>query len=242
MPEKREKSVICEVCRQPKASGEVFPLAIVHESVFQMIQRDHPQVSKDGWICSTDLNAYRMEFVKLALEEEKGELTALEEEVVRSIQEQETISKNINTEYEGRLTLGERLSDRLAAYGGSWRFILGFISVLFLWIVLNTAFLVHKPFDPFPFIFLNLVLSCLAAIQAPVIMMSQNRQDSKDRLRSEYDYRVNLKAELEVRYLHQKLDHFLKKEWQTMLEIQEIQIDLMKELSEKQEPPGAQKK
>jgi uncharacterized membrane protein len=226
-----EMSVICEVCKQPKTSGEVFPLAIVHEPVFKMIQRDHPEVSRDGWICSSDLNTYRMDFVKLALEEEKGELTALEEEVVRSIREQETVSKNINTEYEGRLTLGERLSDRLAAYGGSWRFILGFIGVLILWIVINTAFLIHKPFDPFPFILLNLVLSCLAAIQAPVIMMSQNRQDAKDRLRSEYDYRVNLKAELEVRFLHQKLDHFLKKEWQTMLEIQEIQIDLMKELS-----------
>jgi uncharacterized membrane protein len=231
----REPSIVCEVCKQPKPSGELFPLAIVHEPVFKMIQRDHPDVSKDGWICSSDLNTYRMEFIKLTLEEEKGELTALEEEVVRSIEEQETVSKNINQEYEGRLTFGEHLSDRLAAYGGSWRFILGFISVLVLWIIVNTAFLIHKPFDPFPFILLNLVLSCLAAIQAPIIMMSQNRQEAKDRLRSEYDYRVNLKAELEVRYLHQKLDHFLKKEWQTMLEIQEIQIDLMKELSERKE-------
>jgi hypothetical protein len=120
MPEDREKSVICEVCKQPKTGDEVFPLAIVHEPIFRMIQRDHPEVSKDGWICSSDLNLYRMEFVKLALEEEKGELTALEEEVVRSIQEQETVSKNINTEYEGRITLGGRMSDRLAAYGGSF--------------------------------------------------------------------------------------------------------------------------
>jgi uncharacterized membrane protein len=235
MPEDRESSVNCEVCKQPKASGEVFPLAIVHEPVFKMIQRDHPEVSRDGWICSSDLNTYRMAFVKLALEEEKGELTALEEEVVRSIQEQETVSKNINTEYEGRITLGGRMSDRLAAYGGSWKFILGFIGVLFLWIALNARLLIQKPFDPFPFILLNLVLSCLAAIQAPIILMSQNRQDAKDRLRSEYDYRVNLKSELEVRYLHQKLDHFLKKEWQTMLEIQEIQLDLMKELSGRKE-------
>ncbi|MFZ2054362.1 MAG: DUF1003 domain-containing protein [Candidatus Aminicenantales bacterium] len=242
MSEDREKTVICEVCKQPKTSGEVFPLAIVHEPIFRMIQRDHPQVSRDGWICSSDLNIFRVEFVKLTLEEEKGELTALEEEVVRSIQEQETVSKNINAEYEGRLTVGERLSDRLATYGGSWRFILGFFGILFLWLVLNAGLLLHKPFDPFPFILLNLVLSCLAAIQAPIIMMSQNRQDTKDRLRSEFDYRVNLKAELEVRFLHQKLDHFLRKEWQTMLEIQEIQIDLMKELSGRKELPEAEKK
>jgi uncharacterized membrane protein len=234
MPENQEKTAVCEVCGQTKPSGEVFPLAIVNESVFKMIQRDYPDAHREGWICSADLNSYRMEYIRAALEEEKGELTALEEEVVRSIREQETVSKDIHKEYEGRLTVGQRMADRIAAYGGSWKFILTFVGVIFCWIVLNTLFLMHGPFDPYPFILLNLILSCLAALQAPVIMMSQNRQDAKDRLRSEHDYRVNLKAELEVRYLHQKLDHFLKKEWQTLLEIQEVQIDLMKELSGKE--------
>lgn len=234
MTEDQEKTAVCEVCGQTKASGEVFPLAIVNESVFKMIQRDHPGARREGWICSSDLNSYRMEYIRAALEEEKGELTALEKEVVQSISEQETVSKDIHKEYEERLTFGQRMADRLAAYGGSWRFILTFVGVLVCWIVVNTLLLIHRPFDPYPFILLNLVLSCLAALQAPVIMMSQNRQDAKDRLRSEHDYRVNLKAELEVRYLHQKLDHFLKKEWQTLLEIQEVQIDLMKELSGKE--------
>jgi len=233
MPEDQEQPIICEVCGQSKTSGEVFPLAFVNEGVFKMIQRDHPKANREGWICSSDLNSYRMEFIKAALEEEKGELTALEQEVVTSIQEQETVSKDIHREYEGRLTLGQHLADRLAAYGGSWRFILLFGAGLVFWILLNSVLLLRKPFDPYPFILLNLVLSCLAALQAPIIMMSQNRQDAKDRLRSEYDYRVNLKAELEVRYLHQKLDHFLRREWQTLLEIQEIQIDLMKEISGK---------
>lgn len=235
MPENQEKTVVCEVCGQVKAAGEVFPLAIVHESIFKMIQRDHPQASREGSICSADLSAYRMEFIKKTLEEEKGELTALEQEVVTSIQEQETVSRDIHREYEGSLTFGQHMADRLATYGGSWKFILTFLGILFCWIIINTVLLIRKPFDPFPFILLNLVLSCLAAFQAPVIMMSQNRQDAKDRLRSEHDYRVNLKAELEIRYLHQKLDHFLKKEWQTLLEIQEVQIDLMKELSGKKE-------
>lgn len=229
MLENQEKKIICEVCHKLQKPSDAFPLEIVHEPVFKLIQEDHPGISRKGFICPTDLNAYRMKFIKKTLEEEKGELTALEEEVVRSIQEQETVSKNINEAYEERLTFGERLSDRLASGGGSWKFIIGFGCVLVLWISLNTLFIMRKPFDPYPFILLNLVLSCLAAIQAPVIMMSQNRQDSRDRLRSEYDYRVNLKAELEIRYLHQKLDHFLKREWQTMLEIQEIQIDLMRE-------------
>jgi len=236
MPENQQKTVICEVCGQAKASGEVFPLAIVNESVFKMIRQDHPDVRREGWICSADLNSYRMKYIRAVLEEEKGELSALEEEVVQSIREQETVSRDIHKEYEGQLTLGQRMADRIAAYGGSWRFILSFGGVLAFWIILNTLFLIRKPFDPYPFILLNLVLSCLAALQAPVIMMSQNRQDAKDRLRSEHDYRVNLKAELEVRYLHQKLDHFLKKEWQTLLEIQEVQIDLMKELSGKGTP------
>jgi len=236
MSDSQEKTVVCEVCGQVKTAGEVFPLAIVHESLFRMIQKDHPGLSREGSICFTDLSGYRMQFIKKTLEEEKGELTALEEEVVQSIREQETVSRDVHKEYEGRLTFGDRMADRLAAYGGSWKFILSFLAVIFGWIVINTMLLIRRPFDPFPFILLNLVLSCLAAFQAPVIMMSQNRQDAKDRLRSEHDYRVNLKAELEIRYLHQKLDHFLKKEWQTLLEIQEIQIDLMNELSGKKTP------
>jgi len=231
MADPEEKPIVCEACGQSKTSGEVFPLALVHEGVFKMIQRDRPKVNREGWICSPDLNSYRMEYIKAALEEEKGELTAFEQEVVTSIQEQETVSKDIHREYEGRLTVGQRMADRLAACGGSWRFILLFVGGLIFWIILNSILLLRKPFDPYPFILLNLVLSCMAALQAPIIMMSQNRQDAKDRLRSEYDYRVNLKAELEVRYLHQKLDHFLRREWQTLLEIQEIQIDLMKEIS-----------
>jgi len=100
-----------------------------------------------------------------------------------------------------------------------------------IWIALNSVLLLRRPFDPYPFILLNLVLSCLAAIQAPVIMMSQNRQESKDRLRSQHDYRVNLKAELEIRQLHDKIDHLLSHQWERLVEIQQIQIDLLSELA-----------
>jgi len=145
------------------------------------------------------------------------------------------LSTNINAEYDRQRTLGERMADKLADFGGSWRFIGIFCGLLFLWIVINSALIIWKPFDPYPFIFLNLILSCLAAIQAPVILMSQNRQEARDRLQAEYDYRINLKAELEIRHLHEKIDHLLMNQWQRLLEIQQIQMELMEELAHK--PP-----
>lgn len=114
---------------------------------------------------------------------------------------------------------------------GRWRFIIVFAIILVLWIAINSTVLFWKPFDSYPFILLNLMLSCVAAIQAPVILMSQNREQVKNRLRSEYDYRVNLKAELQIWHLHEKIDHLLMNQWQRLLEIQEIQIDLMEELT-----------
>jgi uncharacterized membrane protein len=127
------------------------------------------------------------------------------------------------------------MADKLADFGGSWRFIGIFCGLLFLWVIMNSALIIWKPFDPYPFIFLNLILSCLAAIQAPVILMSQNRQEARDRLQAEYDYRINLKAELEIRHLHEKIDHLLMNQWQRLLEIQQIQMELMEELAHK--PP-----
>jgi uncharacterized membrane protein len=118
----------------------------------------------------------------------------------------------------------------VAEFGGSWTFILSFFFVLLLWIGVNAA-LLARPFDPYPFILLNLVLSCLAAIQAPIIMMSQNRQEDKDRMRSENDYRTNLKAELEIRHLHEKMDYLVLHQWQRLLEIQELQLELMEAIA-----------
>jgi uncharacterized membrane protein len=154
----------------------------------------------------------------------------LEAEVVNSLKEQELLSQNVNMEFDSRLTLGQRLADKVADFGGSWGFIASFAGVLALWIVVNSSLLLRRPFAPYPFILLNLVLGAITAMQAPVIMMSQNRQEAKDRVRSEHDYRVNLKAELEIRSLHEKMDQLLKHQWQRLLEIQQIQVDMMKEL------------
>ncbi|HKJ09073.1 MAG TPA: DUF1003 domain-containing protein, partial [Gammaproteobacteria bacterium] len=155
-------------------------------------------------------------------------------EVVQSLREHEILARNVDAEFEQQLTLGERLSDRLAEFGGSWTFLIAFGGVLALWIVVNTALLVRHPFDPYPFILLNLVLSCLAAVQAPVIMMSQNRQEDRDRLRAQHDYQVNMKAELEIRQLHEKIDHMLSTQWQRLVEIQQVQLELMTEITANQ--------
>ena len=165
------------------------------------------------------------------MKSEKGELTDLEREVISSMQRHELITKNIETEFDQNWTLGEKLADKIASFGGSWTFLICFGMFLVLWILLNTVVLWVHPVDPYPFILLNLVLSCLAAIQAPIIMMSQNRQEAKDRLRSQHDYQINLKAELEIRHLHEKMDHLLLHQWERLTQIQEIQLDLLTEMN-----------
>lgn len=228
---KQPKDVVCQICGKPKKRSEVIPAELVRTPLVALIKKTHPDWSSGGFICISDLNRFRAQYVQEVLETEKGELSALERKVMESLREEELLSKNVNTEFEQKLTVSERMADRLAEYAGSWRFITGFFAVLVVWIMLNSFLLIFRPFDPYPFILLNLVLSCLAAIQAPIIMMSQNRQEAKDRLRSEHDYVVNLKAELEIRHLHEKIDHLLMNQWQRLLEIQEIQMELMGELT-----------
>jgi uncharacterized membrane protein len=150
--------------------------------------------------------------------------------VIQSLAEHEILSLHIDEEYDSTLSYGEHLSDRIATFGGSWKFLITFGCIIFVWILINSIFLFFKPFDPYPFILLNLILSCLAAVQAPIIMMSQNRQEAKDRLRGAHDYQINLKAELEIRHLHQKIDHILSRQWERLIEIQELQLELIEEI------------
>jgi uncharacterized membrane protein len=219
----------CQICGSKKAE-DLNPGILVRPAVAELIRKENGNWDENGWICSNDLLKYRHLYVKSLLEAEKGELSTLEKEVLESLKEQDILSRNPDEEIEAGLTFGQRLADRIADFGGSWKFIIGFTSVLFLWIVINTAILLFRPFDPYPYILLNLVLSCLAAIQAPVIMMSQGRQEDRDRLHARHDYQINLKAELEIRYLHQKIDHMLSHQWERLIEIQEIQMELIGEL------------
>jgi len=233
MAKKQIETFLCQICKGQKKLSEVIPAALVREAVVETIRKTYPDWSSSGFICISDLNQFRANYVKNILEKEKGEISTIEEQVIRSVKENELLSKNINTEFEQKLTFGERLADKISDFGGSWNFIVIFGCVLLLWVAVNSMILIWRPFDPYPFIFLNLVLSCLAAVQAPVILMSQNRQESRDRLRSDHDYLINLKAELEIRHLHEKIDHLLTNQWQRLLEIQQIQMELMEELAHK---------
>ncbi len=196
-------------------------------SLLDRIKETYPEMPAEGFICIDDLDRFRSSYVSNLLRSERGELTRLEQDVVQSLADHETLAENIETEFEGHRTFGERLSDHLASFGGSWAFLIIFFAILMAWMAFNAIMAGKEQFDPYPFILLNLVLSCLAAIQAPIIMMSQKRQEAKDRLRGENDYRVNLKAELEIRHLHEKIDHILTRQWERLAEIQQIQLEIM---------------
>ena len=231
MKASQSKNMVCNICGKTKTRSMMMPAVLIRNAVADQIKISYPDWKPEGYVCLNDLNQFRMQYIQGLLESEKGELTTLDREVLESLQLHETLSSNVDAEFEKDLTLGEKMADRLASFGGSWTFISIFASILVFWIGLNSLVLLKKPFDPYPFILLNLVLSCLAAVQAPVIMMSQNRQEDKDRLRSQHDYQVNLKAELEIRHLHDKIDHLLSNQWERLVEIQQIQVDLLSELA-----------
>jgi uncharacterized membrane protein len=220
----------CAVCGKSFPERQVIAGGVLRDTLTELIRRDHPEWTTDSYICRPDLTTYRTQYVHGLMESERGELTSLEQEVLSSLREHELLSRNVDAEFEQEWSLGERLADRIASFGGSWTFLMLFGGFLALWIAMNSLVLFRRPPDPYPFILLNLVLSCLAAVQAPIIMMSQNRQEAKDRLRSQHDYQVNLKAELEIRQLHEKVDHLLSHQWERLVQIQEIQLELLGEL------------
>jgi uncharacterized membrane protein len=230
------ETTVCDICNKPKKVSEILSGELVHGPIVELIRRAYPDWSAASHICFADLNRFRAEYVEDMLEAEKGALSVLDAEVVKSLREQELLAENVNVAFDRQLTVGERLADKVSEFGGSWWFVTSFAVIVCAWVGLNSLALFRRPFDPYPFILLNLVLSCLAAIQAPVILMSQNRQESKDRLRGEYDYRLNLKAELEIRLLHTKIDQLLTHQWQRLLEIQRVQTELLDELVRNRRP------
>jgi uncharacterized membrane protein len=221
---------ICQICKKPKSPQSGMVAELIRPSLLEFIKKRIPGLDSKGFICLDDLGEFRKNYVKEVLEEEIGELSALDQEVIESLQQHEILSNDLEKQFEKKLTFGERLSDRIAEFGGSWKFLIMFGAVIVVWIGANVALLASRAFDPYPFILLNLILSCLAAVQAPVIMMSQNRAELRDRLRSENDYKINLKAELEIRHLHEKIDHLLRRQYNRLFEIQQIQIELLEEI------------
>jgi len=219
---------VCPITGKSYPQRDFVVLDHLHPALVDRVLKDHPSLAMDAHISRQAADRYRMLYVEELLRQERGELTRLDQEVARSLAEGATVTANTEENYDESRSFGERLSDGLAAFGGSWTFLIAFSLVLAGWIGFN-ALVGKDAFDPFPYILLNLVLSCLAAVQAPIIMMSQKRQEAKDRLRALNDYRVNLKAELEIRHLHEKIDHLISRQWERLAQIQELQIELLQE-------------
>ena len=221
--------VTCAVCHRQFAEAETKLGYDLRPSLSRLIAADVPQWSGDSHICHDDLMTYRQRLFTGLLADEAGELGTMEARVAAALANSALLTPETLEEPETR-GLGDRMADKVAKWGGSWGFIFSFLLIIVIWMAVNSLALAGKPFDPYPYILLNLVLSCLAAFQAPIIMMSQRRQEAKDRQRSQSDYIVNLKAEVELRQLHEKIDHQIAHQWQRLLEVQQIQIDLLKDL------------
>lgn len=211
-----------------------MPAGALRPSLSEHIASRHPGTwDETARVCRKCLAHERFEYVKTRLTREKGELSAVEEDIARKVAEHQSLATDIEQRFESTSTLGQRVADRVAAIGGSWPFLLIFLLILLAWAGFNSIVLGTRAFDPYPYILLNLFLSCLAAVQAPIIMMSQNRVAARDRMEADQDFRINLKAELEIASLHEKMDHLLHSQWQHMVELQEIQLEVLNELSSK---------
>lgn len=219
-------------------SGKEFPITekvaarFVRKPIVDLMKKENPEFNDQCHIAMSELNHYREKYISGFLVEEMGELSQMEEKVLKALREKTLVSDKPD---ESPSTFGQRVADKVASFGGSWTFIISFVCFLLLWIGANVLYLANKGFDPYPFILLNLILSCVAALQAPVIMMSQNRQEEKDRERAQNDYMINLKSELEIRMLHEKLDHLILHQEQSLIEIQRVQIDMMNDILQKLE-------
>ncbi|MGX5732854.1 DUF1003 domain-containing protein [Bosea thiooxidans] len=224
-----KKRGVCAISGQETARKNLIEIGALRPALADHIRNDFPELPDHALISLKELARYRTRYVEEILREEHGEYSDLDREVAESIARQETIAENVEDDFEEHRTLGERLSDNLARFGGSWAFLISFAMVLVVWMAINATLGEGRAFDAYPFILLNLVLSCLAAVQAPIIMMSQRRQETKDRLRSLNDYQVNLKAELEIRHLHEKMDHLVTRQWQRLAEIQQVQLEMLQE-------------
>lgn len=204
----------------------------IRSEIYNLIKKDYPDFSNEGCIAESELDLYREKYIAQFLQSEVGELTDLHKNVIKSMTADKSFVSQVEDEVDNR-TFGQLIADKVADFGGSWTFIISFFIFILIWIGSNVYILLNKGFDPYPFILLNLILSCLAALQAPVIMMSQNRQEEKDRERAKKDYMINLKSELEIRMLDEKLDHLIMHQQQELIEIQKVQIEMMNDILEK---------
>jgi uncharacterized membrane protein len=226
---------VCAVTGKTMPVSRLIPVGALRPAICERLLRLHPDLTAQAMVSDEPVNDARLDYVRTVLASQLGELSHLDEEVLESLHKHELLSSRslAGPDVDRAARLGDRVADKIASFGGSWRFIIGFGIFLLVWVLTNIWVLTSHPFDPYPFILLNLILSCIAALQAPVIMMSQNRQEARDRQRAENDYKINLKAELEIRHLHEKMDYLLHHFATRLMEVQQIQLDLMRELAQR---------
>lgn len=210
--------------------NEKVAVNAIRTCIVDEIKKDFPDFPTKGFVSINELNIYRQRYIQNVLESNIGTLTDIEQKVAQHINDNEFISDHLIEDKNDIRTFGQRVADKVASFGGSWTFIISFGVFLIVWILVNVFFLSSKAFDPYPFILLNLILSCIAALQAPIIMMSQNRQEEKDRERAKNDYMVNLKSEIEIRMLHEKIDHLIINQQEKLMEVQQVQIDMLTDI------------
>lgn len=221
------KTFISDISGKEFSLNEMVKAQTIRKSILDFITQEHALFNENSKLSIDELNFYRQKYISEKLVNEVGELNYLKKQVLDSISKSELISNESLNENIKKDTFGNKIADKVADFGGSWTFILSFIFFLLVWIGVNAFVFMNKGFDPYPFILLNLILSCVAALQAPIIMMSQNRQEVKDRERAKNDYMINLKSELEIRILHEKIDHLIMHQQQELMEIQKVQTELM---------------
>lgn len=221
--------VKCAVTGKEMDEERAYRAGLLRKQLYDLIVSENPDVNPKSYLDPALVDAYRGKYLNLLVSEETGEVDDIEQRVISAIRDNRIIADDLHGESE-KLSIGQQLADKIAAFGGSWKFIIIFGIFIVLWMGVNVFFLFNKGWDPYPFILLNLILSCLAAMQAPIIMMSQNRQAEKDRVQAEHDYMVNLKSELEIKLLHEKMDHLMVHQHMRLLEIQQIQTDYLKDI------------
>ena len=226
---------ICPITLQKYASNTEIKPIFIKKELQEIIKQKNPTWQNTDGVSPEGLNIIRNEYILQILKQEKEEIIVLDKKLLDAVAKYERKATiPIKDDDDQNSTFGQRIADKVAAFGGSWTFIIIFMLIIFVWININIFVFNDKGFDPYPFILLNLILSCLAALQAPVIMMSQNRQEEKDRSRAQNDYEINLKAETEITQLHSKIDHLMLNYGQRMFEIQQIQIEMMEQILQKQ--------
>lgn len=227
----------CDICKKKFNKDTLITGHGIRQEIESLIKKKYPKWKDSNLICKADYKKYRIEYIKKLIKEESSNLLEIKDVVLKSINEYE--STTLEEKHSSKenvievLSFGDNVSDKVARFGGSWKFILFFFFILAGWIIANSYLFINKPFDPYPFILMNLILSCIAAIQAPIIMMSQNRQEIKDRLDSETDHKINLKSAVEIRTLQEKVDHLLLDQWSRMMKIQDRQLKILQELNKK---------